>query len=138
MRTLVTSGGGPKVCAALAAANATIITHNTVLSAGRGKDSLTGSLQETYHLRRSGEKGIKDASDLRPWTLDLGPWTLDLGLRRRLGPTSEVRGLRSEVHLRLPAETRIPQSRQRRPVCRRLSHLRRAPRGLCIAPGCFR
>jgi hypothetical protein len=30
------------------------------LKAGRGKESLTGSLKETYHLRRIREKGIKN------------------------------------------------------------------------------
>src|ERR1039458_1645301 len=58
MRTLVTRGGGPKVWAAtLAASSAAIIPH-TDLSAGRGKESLIGSLKETYRLQGWG------ASDL--------------------------------------------------------------------------
>src|SRR5450631_2776718 len=48
MRTLVTSGGGPKVWAATLAANSTAIITHTDLSADRGKEFLIGSLKETY------------------------------------------------------------------------------------------
>jgi hypothetical protein len=53
MRTLVTSGGGPKVWAATLAASSTdtSIAHtdtHTDLSAVRGKESLIGGLKETY------------------------------------------------------------------------------------------
>ena len=48
MRTLVTSGGGPKVWAATPAAQSAAIIMHTDLSAGRRKESLIGSLKETY------------------------------------------------------------------------------------------
>src|SRR5579872_3847697 len=110
MRTLLTSGGGPNVCAAAeASSNDVISVIQANLSTRCRNKSLIGSLRETYHLQGN----ERSRTDLGRQTSDCRPRTADL--RRPASPSRNYGQAEIELKwsktLSLTSEARCPTSR---------------------------